>query len=482
MPKDLRSHDQRLQDAIIEFARAGDYLGLVMFLFPWGQKGTILENEYGPDGWQMDILEMLGDGLTLDVALRIAVSSGNGIGKSALIAWIILIFILTRDHPQIVVTANSEQQLRNKTWRELAKWHKMCICEKWMSFTATKLSLKRHPETWFASAVTWSEHNAQAFAGTHERNVIVIFDEASEIPDIIKENADGAMTTPGAMMIAFGNPSKNSGWFYQAVFGDEREMWRSKIIDSRTTKHVNQAELQTWADTFGDDSDYFRIHVRGLPPRGSMNTVIGLETVEIARKRNYEPSIYNQAPKVVSADVARRGGDESVVGRRQGLKAFPQLILRDMDGPKLANHIIDVVLAWEAEDGVPVQVIFVEATGVGWSCVDHLKLMGYGKRVVPVEPGSQASKSQRYANVRAEMWDNLNEWLKEGGQIPDEPILCEQLCMPEKDWDNRDRLKIQSKDDMKKSPDRADQLALSLARPVRAERQEIELDLRPTVG
>jgi len=122
----------------------GDPLGFVYFVFPWGEAGTPLADEDGPDTWQVDILQAIGEGLlTVEAALQIAVASGHGIGKTALVAWIILWFVSTRANPQIVVTANTKEQLEKKTWRELAKWHKLARNHHWFEWTATKFYLNK---------------------------------------------------------------------------------------------------------------------------------------------------------------------------------------------------------------------------------------------------------------------------------------------------------------------------------------------------
>src|SRR6185437_13101299 len=114
-----------------------DTLGFVLFAFEWGQGE--LEGHSGPDEWQADILKAIGEGMSLDKALRIAVASGHGIGKSALVAWIILWAIATCVDTRGVVTANTLLQLKTKTWAELAKWHRLCICGHWFALTSTAL-------------------------------------------------------------------------------------------------------------------------------------------------------------------------------------------------------------------------------------------------------------------------------------------------------------------------------------------------------
>ena len=92
-------------------------------MFPWQEPGTVLAEENGLDTWQIDVLEAIRTHLlTRSDALRIAVASGHGVGKSCLSAMLIMWFLLTRPHCQIVVTANTKQQLDTKTWREVAKW------------------------------------------------------------------------------------------------------------------------------------------------------------------------------------------------------------------------------------------------------------------------------------------------------------------------------------------------------------------------
>ena len=202
--RDNASSPASLEEAIAEFMT--DPLGFVNAVFPWGEGELV--GESGPDTWQAGVLSDIGQQcLTLDHALQYAVASGHGVGKTALIAWIILWFMSTRPHPQIVVTANTKSQLQTKTWRELSRWHKRAINAHWFDWQATSFKYKAHPETWTANAIPWSANNSEAFAGTHEAHVLVIYDEASAIDDVIWEVTEGAMTTPGAMWIAFGNPT-----------------------------------------------------------------------------------------------------------------------------------------------------------------------------------------------------------------------------------------------------------------------------------
>ena len=165
---------------------------------PGGEPG-LLQSVSGLDTWQQDILNTIAEGLSPQRAVQIAVASGHGPGKTALVAWIILWAMLTEADTRGVVTANTESQLRTKTWAELAKWFRLCpLLTEFFILTATTLAARdpTHAKTWRIDAVPWTENRVEAFAGLHNqgRRILVVFDEASAIPDLIWETTEGALT------------------------------------------------------------------------------------------------------------------------------------------------------------------------------------------------------------------------------------------------------------------------------------------------
>ena len=169
---------------------AYDPYAFVMWAFPWGEAGTELAKETGPAPWQEKILKSVRDKImTMEQALRHAVTSGHGVGKSALVSWLVWWSYSTFPGTRGVVTANTENQLKTKTWVEIAKWHRLFIARELFKCTATAIFSidEEQAREWRIDIVPWSERNTEAFAGLHNagKRLIVIFDEASAIPDII---------------------------------------------------------------------------------------------------------------------------------------------------------------------------------------------------------------------------------------------------------------------------------------------------------
>ena len=83
---------------------------------------------------------------------------------------------------------------------------------------------------------------------------------------------------------------------------------------------------------------------------------------------------------------------------------------------------------------------------------------------------SKAQDSARYENIRAEMYFKLKEWLEKGGALPNVPGLREELSKVQYKFSKHGRLMLTPKEEIKdklgRSPDTADALALTFARPV----------------
>lgn len=456
-----------------------DPLGFILAAYPWGEGP--LAGERGPRTWQREAADEIGrrlragfePGAALMPVLK-AISSGHGIGKSAFLSWIANWAAATCPHAKVVVAANTEQQLRTKTWPEITKWTQLMACAHWFMIQGTSI-LARSPsaaKTWRIDAVTWTENNTQAFAGLHNkgRRLVMLFDEASGIADKVWDVASGALTDEDTEIIwlAFGQMAEPQGAFFEA-FHRNRHLWHPTSIDSRTVEGTNRAHLDAMVEMYGEDHDYVRVRVRGLPPRAGSMQFIGPGLIEEAMKR---PALATIADALVfGVDVARFGDDQSVLVMRKGrdARSFPIMKLRGADTMQFAGLIAEQYHSLRPE------AVFVDAGGVGGGVVDRLRQLG-----IPVIGVQFGGKSDRvavseqhfyYRNKRAEMWGNMREWL-EGGAIPDDPDLRSDLAGPQYSYvvhEGRDVIALERKEDMKSrglaSPDVADALALTFAYP-----------------
>lgn len=448
-----------------------DPLGYVLYSYPWGIAGSELADKSGPYEWQRDVLNDIGDKLRAGAAdlgevIQEAIASGHGIGKSALVAWICNWAVDTREDTRGVVTANTDTQLRTKTWPEVGKWRRLGLTRDWFDVTATALIAKAqgHEKNWRIDAVPWSDTNTEAFAGLHNagKRILLVFDEASAIADKIWDVAEGALTDAGTEIIwcAFGNPTRNTGRFREC-FRKLKHRWFHKQIDSRTVPGTNKTQLQKWAEDHGEESDFFKIRVRGLFPNMSAKQYISETDVAAAFGRHLRDEQFNFAPKILILDPAWEGDDELVISLRQGLSFR---VLRTM--PKNDNDVAVANLLARLEDEEKADAVFIDQ---GWGTGIYSVGTTLGRDWVLVNFGD-GSNDPGYLNKRAEMYGDAKKWLKDGGSIQEDVALRDELLSLETVPRMDGKIQLESKKDMKSrglpSPGRADTLAMSFAYPV----------------
>jgi len=454
-------------------------LAFVMFAFPWGQPGTPLEHFKGPRKWQREVLTHIADHIKdnqgrLDFnTLRHAVSSGRGIGKSALVSWITIWMLSTRIGSTTIISANSESQLRSVTWAEITKWLAMALNSHWFEVSATRLmpakwltelverDLKKGTRYWGVEGRLWSAENPDAYAGVHNFDgVLVVFDEASGIDDSIWAVTSGFFTenTPNRFWMAFSNPRRNTGYFYEA-FNSKREFWTTKVVDARTVEGTDKQVYQQIIDEYGADSSQAHVEVYGQFPSEGDDQFISANIVDDAMKR---PKYQDQsAPIVIGVDPARFGADATVIAVRQGRDIISIQRHRGDDTMTVVGHVIEAI-----EEYKPALVVIDEG-GLGAGIVDRLKEQRY--KVKGINFGNKSTNPIMYGNKRAEMWGKMKDWLKTAS-IPLDRFLKTDLISPMMKPDSKGTIFLESKKDMKArglaSPDAADAICVTFAFPV----------------
>jgi hypothetical protein len=473
-----------------------DPLAFVLYTFPWGQQGTPLEHFPGPRKWQRQILSDLRDHIKqnngkvdFDTA-RLAIASGRGIGKSALVSWLTIWMLSSRIGSTTIVSANSEAQLRSVTWAEITKWLAMSLNSHWFEIAATRImpakwltelverDLKKGTRYWSVEGRLWSEENPDAYAGVHNFDgVMLIFDEASGIPDTIWSVSDGFFTenTPHRFHLAFSNPRRNTGYFYE-TFHSKRAFWTTRVIDARDVEGTDKNLYQRIIDEYGPDSYQASVEVYGNFPSEGDDQFIGSTLVDDAMKRT--PARDATAPIVIGVDPARFGADATVIAVRQGRDILELRRHRGADTMEVAGHVIDAI-----EEFKPA-LVCIDEGGLGAGVVDRLKEQRY--KIRGVNFGNKAKNQTMWGNKRAEMWGAMRDWLKTG-HIPTDRFLKTDLISPRTKPDSKGTLFLESKKDMKArglaSPDAADAIAVTFAFPVASTDPRLgRVDKRRTSG
>lgn len=456
----------------------------VLFVFPWGQPNTPLEHMKGPRSWQRRTLRRIAKFIRenrqkqtecqMIDAMRQAISSGRGVGKSALVSWLILWMLTTRIGSSAVVSANSEAQLRKVTWGELTKWATMSLNAHWWEPTATSLQpakwltelverdLRKGTRYWGAEGKLWSEENPDSYAGVHNTDgMLVIFDEASGIPDSIWSVAAGFFTENilDRYWFAFSNGRRNTGYFYEAVDGSKRDFWESEKIDARTVEGTDKGIYQQIIEEYGEDSDEARVEVYGDFPKSGEDQFIGPHVVDDAMKR--KPYKDPTAPIVIGVDPARGGMDSTVIVVRQGRDLLALKRFKGDDTMTTVGHVIEAI-----EEYKPALTVIDEG-GLGYGILDRLTEQKY--KVRGVNFGWKAKNPTMWGNKRAEMWGAMRDWLKTAS-VPQDRLLKADLIGPMKKPNSAGTLFLEGKKEMKArglaSPDAADALAVTFAYPL----------------
>lgn len=461
---------------------ADDLEAFVMFAYPWEKKGTPLEGVKGPRSWQREDLREMTEHLRVQKA-RVAqglmpemwkksTASGRGPGKSALVAWQCDWMMTTRLGSTTIVAANTEPQLKSRTFAEIGKWTTLLINSHW--FEMTVLSMR--PAPWFKKLLedqlkidtgyyycqgqTWSEESPDAFAGVHNHNgVMLVYDEASGIPKPIWDVSEGFFTEPNVNRFwnVYSNPRRNSGAFFDC-FHSNKEFWKLRQLDSRTVEGTDTAHFEKLIKQHGIDSDVALVEILGQFPKQGMNQFIANDLVLAAQNRAVESD--PGAPLIMGVDIARYGNDSTVIRFRQGrdARSIPPIRFKERDNMFVANAIAQLI------DKMNPDAVNIDA-GNGTGVIDRLREKKY--RVNEVWFGG-SSTSKEWANKRTEMYADCRDWLG-GGSLDGSAELFRDLTAPEYYYFGKaqDAVMLESKENMKSrglpSPDDGDALVLTFA-------------------
>lgn len=428
-----------------------------------------------------------------------AVRGPHGLGKTAIAAWAILWFALTRDGRdwKIPTTASVWRQLQKFLWPEVHKWsrhlqwHKIGR-EPFGRYELLKLTLRL--DTGEASAIASNNH--ELIEGAHADHLLYIFDEAKAISDDTFDAAEGAFAGAGpdtemeALALAISTPGAPAGRFYQIhKRAPGFEDWSTRhvkleeaIAAGRVSRHWAKQRKKQWRP----DSAVYQNRVLGEFAASDEDAVIPLAWVEHANEIWYqwhaEQSTHHQpAPiQIIAADVARSGADKTIIAPRSS-NVITELRKYSKQSTMATTGRIVGLLRKHLD-----AIAIIDVMGVGAGVVDRARehddvagrIVAYngaekavfirGNREVPL---TDASGELTFVNKRSWAYWNLREMLDPESDhqvgLPPDDTLTGDLTTPKHDVRSGGRIVVEKKADVKKrigrSPDEGDTVVMAFS-------------------
>jgi phage terminase large subunit len=396
---------------------------------------------------------------------RLSIRSGHGVGKSAFLSICILWFECCYFPTKIPCTAPTAHQLSDVLWAELAKWHRILgerMPELAAQFEQTQdeFRMLEAPKESFAVARTARADKPEALQGFHSENLLIVADEASGIPDIIFEVGQGTLSTDGSFAILAANPTRKSGFFYE-THHRLRERWETMVVNGANSELVSKQFVDDIAHQYGADSNVYRVRVLGEFASEDDDVVIPLDLCENAKIREVEP----YGKRVWGIDVARFGRDRTTLVKRCDNATVEKH--KQWVGQDLMQTSGRIYAEWlETPPDLRPHTVFVDVIGIGAGVAD--RLMELGLPVAGINVAEEASVSEKYMRLRDELWFKARKWLeRKDCKLVDDEVLIAELTLPRYAFTSGGKLKVESKDELKKrypqSPDVADAFCLTFS-------------------
>ena len=448
--------------------------------------------EFEPDDWQVEAAH------NIRTHNRVAIKSGQGVGKTAFEAGIFLWFLTCYYNARVVATAPTQQQLHDVLWSEVAKWmNNSPLLPALLKWTKTYVYVKGYEKRWFAVARTANKpENMQGF---HEDNMLFIVDEASGVADPIMEAIMGTLSGDNNKLLMCGNPTKTTGTFYDA-FTVDRAIFALQTVSSRDSKRTNKDNIASLDRKYGKDSNVVRVRVDGKFPEQEDDVFIpiswleqsckteisertaralGIYTDDKGRKYPQDPSLIDKIE--IGCDVARFGDDKTCIGFRinEVVKIFKKYNGQDTTWTASNIAILYKQLRSKYKYTGPIG-IKVDDGGVGGGVVDQLRsyartepAVWQDSHLLPVNFGQPISH-RYYVDSTTYMMGVVKDLIapfdEEGRPhkpeilLPDDNDLIGQLSCRKYSFTSNSKQKVESKKDMKDrgltSPDEADCILL----------------------
>lgn len=406
---------------------------------------------------------------------RLSIASGHGISKSSSCAIIILWFLFGRVDSQVACTAPTATQMHDVLWKELALWINRMPenIQSLYEYNKDYIRIKERPQSWFARAKTSSKENSEALAGIHADWVMLLADEASGVEEQIYTVMDGALTSGNFLVMVIGNPTRNTGYFYE-THHKNKDMWINLQFSGEESPIVDKKYIEDQIKKHGKDSEEYGIRVLGVfPSEDTMSKdgyvrLIGSQDINTLPK---DQTISFKQNSILGVDPSGEGDDITSFCIRDEFKA--KIIFKEStSNPK---YIAEKILTFIDMYNLKASNVVVDAFGVGTTISAEVAKASNGKHIISsINVGEQPDyedEKEEYLNKRALFFHKgIRTWLRTGGQIVEDTELESEL---EKIFYKRNlqgKVQIMPKVEMKKrgykSPNHADALSLTFYKQI----------------
>ena len=429
-----------------------------------GEPGKGDEAEVGPVEFVRDVLKEEPYAKQVEILeavtkrRRVSVVGCNGSGKDWTAARVVLWWVNAYSPAKAIVTGPTTRQVSDIVWREMQSAHAGVAEGKLKGKMFRTSRYEVDAETFALGFATDSPYNLQGF---HSPNLLVVITEAHAVEE---RDMDAIRRLNPRRLLMVGNAYVSPGTFYDSHHS-KRHLYEAIRISAEDTPNFTDAETyipgmmtrQDMADReaeWGSSDPRFLSTVLAEFPENQEDIVVPLTWAQAAAERSLEPD----GPVIVACDVARYGRDRTVVVKRQGARARIVQKINGQDTMKIAEYLKGYCESEKAN------FLVVDETGVGGGVVDRLRQLGLrGPKLVPFVAGSSPTNPRYHVNLGAEVWWIMRNRYESGDlDTDDDADLIEQVST-RKFYREGERVKLESKFKLSKSPDEADALAMTFA-------------------
>jgi hypothetical protein len=286
-----------------------------------------------------------------------------------------------------------------------------------------------------------------------------VIDEVAQIrPELWNDVLQPALSDRKGWALFIGTPSGINMFSEKYYKAKTLPDWSSHLFTVYDTQAIDSEEVERLKRDMSGSS-FAREYLCAFDAAGE-DQLISLGEIEVAANRVYREVDWDYAPRILTLDPARYGGDSSVITKRQGFMCFDPIVFLGMENMELSNQMAYHINDWKPD------AVFIDAGG-GAGVIDRLRQLGHDVIEIPFN-----GKSGRpdCSNKRSEIHIEMRDWLRAGGRIPNHLRLKQDLATPRYWHDKNNRIVIEPKDDIRArglpSPDYSDSLALSFSMPV----------------